>query len=722
MDAVAHTLSRDGQPYSLEPKAFAVLLLLLRHAGELVERDQLLDAVWGHRHVTPGVLTRAIAQLRSALDDHPHAPRFIQTQHAMGYRFIGELQPARTAMAATASPSEETLALSLLDGPVVADEPLNVERAPPHEHAVPAEGTPPPGRAGGGWWRWLRQRRGRLLVGLALLLAVGGGVWHVRMPPSPPPSPPVRHGAVKEASIAVMPFRSLSDNADDRYFADGLAVEMQDALAHVAGLKVAAPQLAAPANATGEDVRRTGHRLGVATLLDATVRRDGDHVRISARLSDTRTGFTLWSDTYDREIRDVFALQSEIAQRVVNELLGRLSKDMPALAQRLAPTRDVSAYDAYLRGLSLLQRPVGETGNERAIGYFRQALTLDPHFARAQAGICRAEIMRLEGVSDAAAFDRARQACSRAQTMDPGLHEVSLAMAEIARVSGQNERALVLYGQAVNDPALRADAYVGLARTYGALGQDARALDYFQRAIAARPSDAHIYRLLGYYRWLRGDLPKAIDAFVTATILQPDDSRLWSSLGGLYLAQGDTAQAGRAFSMSLSIEPNAGALTNLGTMEFDQGNYAGAAEMFRRATVLEPQDYLHWGNLGDALAALPATAAQAQAPYRRAADLAQHYVDVRRDDAYALALLSWYRANLGEHERARAALRTARRLGTQSAEVALWCAQTLALLGDDTGARICIATALKEGIPRQRVDALLALRRFTDTTVKTAQK
>ncbi|WP_157722961.1 tetratricopeptide repeat protein, partial [Stenotrophomonas pictorum] len=242
--------------------------------------------------------------------------------------------------------------------------------------------------------------------------------------------------------------------------------------------------------------------------------------------------------------------------------------------------------------------------------------------------------------------------------------------------------------------------------------QEARALDYFQQAVAARPSDAQIYRLLGYHHWLRGELPQAIEAFVTATLLQPEDSRLWSSLGGLYLAQGDSAQAGRAFSMSLSIEPNAGALTNLGAMKFDSGEYAVAAGLFQQATVLEPDDYLHWGNLADALAASPDTAAQAQVPYRRAAQLAQRYVDVRRDDAYALALLSWYRANLGERARALQDLQRARKLGTQPAEVALWCAQTLTLLDDRQGARSCVASALKEGVPQQRIDALLSLQRF----------
>src|SRR5688572_30624477 len=94
VDTTAYTLTRDGEPQALEPKAFAVLLHLLSHAGELVRHEDLLDAVWGHRHVTAGVLTRAIAQLRHVLEDDSHRPHYIQTQHALGYRFIGELKSA----------------------------------------------------------------------------------------------------------------------------------------------------------------------------------------------------------------------------------------------------------------------------------------------------------------------------------------------------------------------------------------------------------------------------------------------------------------------------------------------------------------------------------------------------------------------------------------------------------------------------------------------------
>ena len=131
VDAAAHTLLRDGEPQPLEPKAFAVLLALLRRPGELLGRDELLDQVWGHRHVTPGVLTRAIAQLRAALDDDSQKPRYIQTRHALGYSFIGTLQ----------APPEAAVAM-----PPTAAPPLEAPAAVP---SAPATATPvePPGDA-----------------------------------------------------------------------------------------------------------------------------------------------------------------------------------------------------------------------------------------------------------------------------------------------------------------------------------------------------------------------------------------------------------------------------------------------------------------------------------------------------------------------------------------------------------------------------------------------
>src|SRR5690606_6155330 len=155
VDAPAHTLERAGALQQIEPKAFAVLLALLRRPGELLGREELLDLVWGHRHVTPGVLTRAIAQLRHALEDDSHNPRYIQTQHAMGYRFVGVLEDSDdgpTDIAAGPPPGSEAEPLPAppeADPPpardpehdeqpaqVLADLPATAFAAAPEEHAL----------------------------------------------------------------------------------------------------------------------------------------------------------------------------------------------------------------------------------------------------------------------------------------------------------------------------------------------------------------------------------------------------------------------------------------------------------------------------------------------------------------------------------------------------------------------------------------------------------
>ncbi|QNP40247.1 winged helix-turn-helix domain-containing protein [Lysobacter solisilvae (ex Woo and Kim 2020)] len=709
VDAAAYTLTRDGEPQSLEPKAFAVLLHLLRHAGELVRHEDLLDAVWGHRHVTPGVLTRAIAQLRHVLEDDSHRPQYIQTQHGLGYRFIGELKswpesdgpPARALVAPAAEP--------VPGGPSGAPATGDTH----HEwgngaNAVVAASPANP--------KATRRRRGWLLpvLGAAVLVAAvfGGWQWYRASHPVQPAEP----------SIAILPFASLSANKDDSYFAEGLAVELHGALAGVPGLKVAACRSDSACGTPGADPRRVGKLLGVASVLEADVRREGSKVRINARLTDTRTGYTLWSGTYDRELTAVFALQTELARDVVQSLLGVLPRDTQALTRRLAPTSNVAAYDAYLHGMQQLgQREGGDGGgggggSARSIGFFREALAADPAFSRAQAGICRAEIIAFEGAHDAAAFERAQAACQRAATMDPYLREVSLALGDLYRARSDNAQAIEYYRKALDALALRADAYLGLARTESAQGHHELALDYFERARQSRPGDPTIYRGLGFEYYLHGDMPKAIDGFTTAATLAPDDEDIWSSLGGLYMVSGDAPRAADAYSRSLTIKPNYAALSNLGTLRYEQRRYPEAAELYRRASSLNDSDYRIFGNLGDALAAEPASAAQARESYERAARMAQQYVDIKPSDAHALAVLAWYRANLGQEPESRALIERANALNAEPGEVAFWAAQSLAVLGDADGARGWIERARAGGVNTPRLQASPVLRPLLGAT------
>lgn len=710
VDAGAHTVLRGGQPQTIEPKAFSVLLVLLRRKGELVARDDLLDEVWGHRHVTPGVLTRVIAQLRHVLGDDSQHPRYIQTQHALGYRFIGLPRrdsdyPDTSVNTGSESEPEETVVAVRHSVPASLKLAAN-EPHPPnggHEHDRRRDDHPHPQSDSeqadtGGVRRVLAS-----LVGwgglLALLAALA--IWIAQR------TQPAR---AADASIAVLPFTSLSENKSDGYFADGLTVEMHDALAGVPGLKViAAPQ---SGGVKQGDAKSLGAQLGVATLLDASVRREGARVRINARLTDTRTGFTLWTQSYDRETSDVFGLQSEIANEVVQSLLGVLPGEGNGLARRLAPTTSVAAYDAYLKGRQQLQERGDAPDADSAINFFRGALAIDPGFARAQAGICRAEITRFEGVRDVAAFDRAQAACKRAASMDPSLRETSLALGELHRIRGEASQAVENYTRALEDPALRADAYMGLAQLASAQGRNALALDYFERARKLRPRDPMVFRERGYHYYTSGNVPAAIESYRTATSLQPDDHRLWSGLGGLYLANGDTVQASAAFERSLQIRPNYSALSNLGTLKYESGAYAEAADLYRHAVELDPSDFRLWGNIGDALAAASVDTEEAKEYYRRAAQLAERYVQIRPDDAQGFAQFGWYRANLGDGTKALEMQRKAEALATERGEVAFWGAQTMALLGDTASAREHLEKALAEGIPAQRIENTPVLRRL----------
>ena len=684
LDALAHTLVRAGDAIQVEPKAFAVLVALLQRPGELIPRDDLIDLVWGHRHVTPGVLTRAIAQLRHALEDDSQQPRYIQTQHALGYRFIGELLPDPVADAVPARDRVDT-GQEAVEPAEVAPGPSAAAAHAAHDHDHDLH------------FRW----RSPWLVAFALA-ATAVVAWMLvdrsRIPPAP-----------AEASIAVMPFTSLSSDRKDDYFAEGLAEEMRDALAGVKGLKVAA-SVSPAARVGAADAKALGAKLGVATILDASVRREGDRLRISARLSDTSTGFTIWSHTYDRELAGVFATQSEIAGEVVHSLLGSIPGEDKTLAKRLTPTMNVSAFNDYLKGVQQLLRP--DTGsNERAVGYFKQALAADAGFARAQAAICRSRVSTFEYRRNADDFTLAQAACKRARDMDPGLSEVNLALADMYQAHGDFGKAVEYYTKAETDPARQPAAYLGMGLVHAEQGHGEQAIAYFRRALALRPGDADINAHIGYRYYLAGDVKTAIEYFRKAVELRPLDADRWSSLGGLYLTAGDNAAAAKALERSLAIVPNYAALGNLGEIRYQEGAYGEAAALYRKALALDPSDFMMWGNLGEVLLADPVNADQARRAFEEASKRAQRYIEIKSSDAKAIAAFGWYRSNTGQTAQARESIRRSEALEGEPGEVALFNAMTFVRLGDMRQAHERVAVARAAGVAESRIKNNVVLHR-----------
>ncbi len=699
VDPAAHTLLRAGVPQPVEPKAYAVLLALLQRPGELIGRDDLLDRVWGHRHVTPGVLTRVIAQLRHALDEDPQQPRYIQTRHALGYSFIGQLEDITGAAVAVASEEGGETPAAVVPPPAEAAVELAPARAPVAPQATlpvwSVEEPVAPVRASLGRWSALG----------AIALLAGLAAWLLIQRHAPPP------GSVA-ASVAVLPFVNLSGSRSDDYFAEGLAEEMRDALAGVKGLKV----VASVSPATSKDVadaRALGTRLGVASILSASVRREGARLRITARLTDTGTGFTLWSHTYDRELADVFDTQSDIAEEVVHALLGAIPGEDSALSKRLAATRSEAAFDTYLQGMQLLRHPDQPDAADQAIVHFGQALKQDSGFARAQAGICHAETRRFQSQRSPTALDNAKAACQQAEQMDPGAPEVDQALGDLYRVAGDPERALQHYRKSVQAPDQAMYAHVGMASVYAAQGHGDLALAEFQLALKLRPDDAYIYASIGYQQYLDGKIPQAVASYRRAVELDPKNADRWGTLGALYMGAGNNVAAAQALERAIEISPAADTLTNLGELRYQHGDYAAAVALRRQATTLTPDDFRAWGNLGEALRADPASnPADTRKAFDAAASRAERYLRAKPDDAQAVALLGLYRAILGDPAEARQLAVRAEALGGQPGEVALFNAETFALLDDPAAARQRLQAARAAGIAETQISSNYTFRRL----------
>lgn len=329
------TITGSAGTVHLEPKVMDVLVLLAERAGEVVTREQFIERVWLGRVVSDEVLSRCISLLRTQLGDNPREPRYIQTVPKIGYRLV--------------LPVERELAAA----PVAA---------PPARH----------------------HRRTFVYIGLGLVVLVLA--WSVVRLVAPPPWGTAR----QQTAIVVLPFVNMSNDPGNEYFSDGLTEELIDRLAAVPGLQVVARTSAFSLKGNNEDVRAIAGRLGVGYVLEGSVRKEGEQVRITAQLVDAETGFHVWSQPFGGELRDIFSVQDEIANAIVAQLSPHLTKGRDNVPISTAPpTGVIAAYELVLRGRYHLKRR-DEAPIRRSIALFEQALELDPAFVEAYCDLARA--------------------------------------------------------------------------------------------------------------------------------------------------------------------------------------------------------------------------------------------------------------------------------------------------------------------------------------------
>ena len=362
----------------------------------------------------------------------------------------------------------------------------------------------------------------------------------LRMAPHSPPS--TFSGAVaRRPAVAVLPFLNLGGDPEHDYFADGITEDVIAHLAKISTLQVISRASVLPFRQRQQPLKEIGTALGAAKLLDGSVRHAGDRVRIVATLLDVRTDRHLWAETYDRQVTDIFAIQTDVALQIAAALQAKLSPDEQNRVRK-GPTGDVQAYRLYLQGRRWLTRYSAE-GYARAIEYFDQAIARDPGFALAWASLAMTytELVEIGVTEPGEGYPRAAEAAANALRLDPELGEAHVAMGFLQCVrefdwAGAEQS----FRRATELSPSSADAYDLYGRLCAALGRYDDAIALLQRAQELDPLAHRVDLATAYLRAGRYD--QAVQRAEEAVQLEPEHDRSRATLGWAYFLSGRQAE------------------------------------------------------------------------------------------------------------------------------------------------------------------------------------
>jgi TolB-like protein/DNA-binding winged helix-turn-helix (wHTH) protein/Flp pilus assembly protein TadD len=405
----------DKSSETLEPRVMQVLVVLAMANCGIVSRDDLVRQCWEGRIVGDDSINRVIGRLRRLAQEKGRGEFHIETITKVGYRLIGLIE--------LVAPSQPTPLPSWSPPPAAPIEPF--DKAVPVAAATPtvsstAEAKPgtaspssalsalsPPSAA-------IPINR-RVLIGggaVAALAAAGVMAWRNRLVDV--------GGASASYSIAVLPFANLSDDPAQDYFSDGLSAEVRAELARNRQLEVTAQASSNKFRDSQDDAQTISKALGVDYLLDGNVRRSGEMVRVATELVDGKSGFSKWSQTFDRPLADVFAVQREIAAAIALALNAEVAANAPAtgVGKATGGTTNIIAFDAFLQGKALFEQGIDESSDRAALARFDAAIAADPDYGQAHAARARTLTVignqYAEGAQRRALFDTALAAANRA--------------------------------------------------------------------------------------------------------------------------------------------------------------------------------------------------------------------------------------------------------------------------------------------------------------------
>ena len=433
IDLAPRRVRRAGTVIPLKALSFDLLVTLVRAAPNLVSFDQLSEQVWPGLVVTPETIVQRVKLLRSALGDDPHAPRYIEGVRGRGYRMIAEVRPLTERQGTP----ESIVPPSLKETKEEESPNVHAGVAATGAAAVSSPSATPSAAPRLARWGPLSWIGGTLII--VVLLAASWAIVHYRGASKPAElTSPVVPAAIH--SLVVLPLENLSGDKEQEYFADGMTDALTTDLAQIGSLRVISRTSAMQFKGAKETLPQIGRDLQVDAVVEGTVARGENRVRVTAQLVEASSDHHLWARTYERDLKNVLALQDEIAQDITEQIRVKLTpKERSLLIQVHAV--DPEAYDAYLRGRYWFSLGTRE-GAWKALDYFQKAIAKDPKYALAYANLA-ATFLSLGnkpltsggdysgGLPFKETTPKAREAVVKALALDPSLAEAHTPLAYI---------------------------------------------------------------------------------------------------------------------------------------------------------------------------------------------------------------------------------------------------------------------------------------------------
>jgi len=398
--------------------------------------------------------------------------------------------------------------------------------------------------------KWVRRNPSTAVL-ITLLVALAAALWsgHVRIMEAVFPVPMPK-------SVAVLPFENLSTDPDNAYFAEGIQEEILTRLAGIAGLKVISHTSTQQYQSKPRNLRDIAKQLGVANIVEGSVQKAADQMRVNVQLVNAQTDSHLWADTYDRKLTDIFGVESEIAKRIAESLQAKLiGREEQALIVK--PTNNPQAYDAYLRGVAFQARFSSSFNHrdlgKKAVSFFERAVQLDPNFALAWARLSRAEATLYFARSDtaeaaeAARSDAAKRALENAQKLEANSPETLLALGYYQFwVLQDYGLAKTTFSRVSKLLPSSSEVPYALARVTAYEGHLDQSVAYYEQALALDPRNVEVLNDTAWTHAMLRQLPAALKLYDRVLDITPNDPNMMAAKAGIYQAQGNLEEAARS--------------------------------------------------------------------------------------------------------------------------------------------------------------------------------